>query len=533
MGAGFGLALLTAVGLPAVAHASPPPTTAPFTECPTAGVDSSCATLITVNSDGSTTVTNDPGETSFNGSGGDLVGIVNNSNARVSNIGLAGSEGNDILAFSGQGVCAVNPSPCFSSTEFGPTGYEGPGTSFSVTDSNDGTVSFAGGLSPGTDTYFSLESSPFSVPSVAFAPDIALTVNPITATAGVDTPVGIASFTDGGSTAPPTEFSASINWGDGSPPSTGVVSQGSSGTPYQVTADHDYAAPGTYGTTVTITDTSLPVNTVTGTGSADVTEVITASAVSPPIPSQTATVPFTDVPVATFVDSNSSATVEGDGLTASIDWGDGSPPSSGAISQPGGLGSTFDVSGGHTYGTSGTFTVTVTVSDSDGDMSTITESVTVADEVITCTGGGCGGTVSGSGETADTTTTSSTGVILVNINPNGGTFSCGDSDRHAPDIVTLSDSGIPPGTDIHTEVIVPVSELVGPASAPVEVCFQSTVPFQDLEGNEVTIGLLPACRMPSVPKRIVPCVDEMNHSSHRVHYVYEKLIIPSNDPKWS
>ena len=71
-------------------------------------------------------------------------------------------------------------------------------------------------------------------------------------------------------------------------------------------------------------------------------------------------------------------------FTATIDWGDGSPNSIGTITQPGGVGTPFDVTGGHTYAKPGTgYTVTMIVKDVGGSMVTITGSVPVTDLPVT------------------------------------------------------------------------------------------------------------------------------------------------------
>jgi hypothetical protein len=81
--------------------------------------------------------------------------------------------------------------------------------------------------------------------------------------------------------------------------------------------------------------------------------------------------PFTG-PVAQFVDADLSALL-GD-YTATIDWGDGSPMDNGIISQPGGPGTPFFVSGTHTYRPEGTYTIRVVIND-NRDLLTLTVQV--------------------------------------------------------------------------------------------------------------------------------------------------------------
>jgi hypothetical protein len=84
-----------------------------------------------------------------------LVGIQNNFHSPICSITLSSNTG--LFGFDGDGLCTVTPQP--SGCPFGPTGYEGPGTSFDVVDSNNGTIIFTPCLAPGTSAFFSLEET--------------------------------------------------------------------------------------------------------------------------------------------------------------------------------------------------------------------------------------------------------------------------------------------------------------------------------------------------------------------------------------
>jgi hypothetical protein len=515
------IAALAGVAVPTFAGASP---AAPFNQCPVAGHDTSCGVLITVNPDGTTSVLTDSTQPAMNGTDGALVGVVNDSNALTSSVALSGT---GIFAFDGHGVCAASPSPCFSKTEFGPTGYEGPGTSFTTSDANDGSVAFAGGLAPGTSTYFSLESSTVSTSSASLQADIALAVLPVTATAQIPVSPTVASFTDGGSTASPSSFSATISWGD-SHTTAGTVSQsGGAGTPYAVAGTHTYATQGNYTTSVTVTDDALALNTATGTSTATVTDSA-INAVGVPLPALGTGQAFTE-PVATFTDANPVAPLSQ--FTALIDWGDSST-SAGTITQTGGTGTAFDVSGSHTYGSSGGFTVTVTISDTGGGSAVVTEPATVSGSIIVCDGPGCSGTVTTPTETIGVSTKSTTGSIQIAVIPNN--LDCGDSDRHAPQTTTVTDEGLNPKLALVMKVTFLRTALIGPAGAPVEVCYQASpdAPFVDLEGQTVTLGLLPQCKSLVQRKpKVGPCVNRINPiGTHRT--ITENLVIPAGDPRY-
>ena len=97
--------------------------------------------------------------------------------------------------------------------------------------------------------------------------------------------------------------------------------------------------------------------------------------------------------VASFTDANPTAPLTD--FTATIDWGDGTPMTAGTVTQPGGVGTPFFVSGSHTYadsgvttgtGNSGTYAIQVFVQDVGGSRVTVTNTATVADNSIALTG---------------------------------------------------------------------------------------------------------------------------------------------------
>ena len=101
--------------------------------------------------------------------------------------------------------------------------------------------------------------------STANVKDAALTGSAVNFTVQHNTPYSgpVATFSDGNPSAPVSDFSASVNWGDGQT-STGTVSAQTGGG-FQVQATHTYKAKGHYTFTVTITDQDGSTLTVTGT----------------------------------------------------------------------------------------------------------------------------------------------------------------------------------------------------------------------------------------------------------------------------
>jgi hypothetical protein len=176
----------------------------------------------------------------------------------------------------------------------------------------------------------------------------------------------VATFTDANPSAPVSDFTATITWGDGQS-SPGTVSANSSGG-FGVTGGHTYAEKGNYGVLVTIKDVGTATTSVNGTA-AVADAPLSAAGVSV---STTAGAAFNGV-VATFSDANPAAPVSD--FTATITWGDGqSSPGSVIRTATGG----FQVTGTHTYAAGGSSAITVTINDADGATVTATGSASVA-----------------------------------------------------------------------------------------------------------------------------------------------------------
>ncbi|GAB3851099.1 hypothetical protein GCM10028801_00010 [Nocardioides maradonensis] len=129
--------------------------TAPFTECPAVGNDTSCGILIVL-TDTSIVVYSDPNQGTYDGADDTLIGVLNQSSYTSNALVLAGNS--TLFGFDGDGLC--DP-PYLSCTWPHPTGYEGPNTAFShiSTDQRSGEVDFPSGLAAGASTYFSLEEA--------------------------------------------------------------------------------------------------------------------------------------------------------------------------------------------------------------------------------------------------------------------------------------------------------------------------------------------------------------------------------------
>jgi hypothetical protein len=163
----------------------------------------------------------------------------------------------------------------------------------------------------------------------------------------------VATFTDDNPAATPADFTATIDWGDGTATTAGMIFASSAA--FAVIGQHTYGDDGTFTVTVTISDVSPGTGTATTTDTATVTESDHLSG-TPVTFTALAGTSFTTT-VANFTDTYTGNAV-GD-FTATINWGDATT-SAGTVT---GGGANYSVSGTHTYAGSGTFSVVVTLSD--------------------------------------------------------------------------------------------------------------------------------------------------------------------------
>jgi autotransporter-associated beta strand protein len=160
----------------------------------------------------------------------------------------------------------------------------GPGNVLQIVENNqtykldfDPTQVFGGGqfeLSPdgsvGTDVTF------------VAGPPSALTASGTTVSGTEGTAISgatVATFTDANPSATASDFTATINWGDGTTTSGTVVAQNGGG--FAVDGDHSYADEGTYTIGVTIND--VGGSTTSATSTADIREVSVEGIVASPI----------------------------------------------------------------------------------------------------------------------------------------------------------------------------------------------------------------------------------------------------------
>ncbi len=162
-----------------------------------------------------------------------------------------------------------------------------------------------------------------------------------------------------------SDFTGTINWGDGTT-TAGTITAGSPGS-YIVNGTHTYADEGSYPISATLTDDAPGTATATaGPFSVSITEadVLTPTGGYSPTNLYYQT-PFSGI-VGLFADSDTN-NVPSD-FTATINWGDGTT-TPGTVT--GGAGN-LSVSGGHTYAAVGTHNKTVTLTDDAPGTATAT-----------------------------------------------------------------------------------------------------------------------------------------------------------------
>jgi PKD repeat protein len=369
-------------GTGAASAAAPSP---PFTQCPHIGFDTSCAILIYIDDNGAQLLT-DPSQGPYDNIEDTLIGVLNNTTGTtISSIPITGS--GPVFGFDQDGACDPNnpttpfaPGPPDANSGVGPctdnsvdtTGYGGPNSFFTNINGakTAGTVNFIAPLAPGQSTWFSLEEkitgADLNVVTATSVPIGAVEGNPFT---GV-----VANLHATNTSAPASQFTATITWSDDGSTTAGTVTGGSGS--FTVSGTHTFVDEGSYTATVTITDTSNG-NKTTVTSPATVADApLTAGTLTlttgvEGVTPTTATFTFSDAnPLATTAD-----------FTATIDWGDSSL-TAGTVS--GGAGS-FTVTGSHQYAEEGNHTVTVTVLDDGGSTTGASGSAIVNDAPLSST----------------------------------------------------------------------------------------------------------------------------------------------------
>src|SRR5581483_1025716 len=213
--------------------------------------------------------------------------------------------------------------------------------------------------------------------AVTVLKDIAAVGLSIGGTEGASTgSVRVATFTDSNPNAIATDFSATIDWGDGTT-SSGTIATNSGGG-FAVSGAHAYAEEGAHTVAVSIADKDGSTAKVSSLATvADA--ALAAAGLNIGATEGASTGAIT---VATFTDPNPTA-ASGD-FQATINWGDGTT-STGTVSVK--TDGSFAVNDAHTYSDEGQYKIAVVIAD-DGGSTALTSSIaTVADaDVLTSQG---------------------------------------------------------------------------------------------------------------------------------------------------
>src|SRR5271157_962698 len=164
------------------------------------------------------------------------------------------------------------------------------------------------------------------------------------------------------------DFSATINWGDGTATTSGSIIPGSP-SGYVVNGSHTYAKEGTYNLSVVLSGIGGVSVSAVGTATvADAPVIVTAGGIA-----ATANAPFSGQ-VATFTDAGPDLPSQ---YVVTITWGDGST-SPGTVTG-GAPGTSFNVAGTHTYISSGSETYSVSVTNLAGTTGNASGKAVIAD----------------------------------------------------------------------------------------------------------------------------------------------------------
>src|SRR4029077_16243457 len=176
----------------------------------------------------------------------------------------------------------------------------------------------------------------------------------------LDGTTDVASFTDGTLTDTAANFTATIDWGDGTTTTGTVV--GSNGS-FTVQGGHTYADDDFVTPVVTVTRTTDSSQIVLF-GGINVADADNLTGHSAPTITASPNQALTNVVVATFSDTYTGHP-DGSDFTVNIDWGDGTT-TAGTLT---GSGGSFTVTGSHTYATAGNFTIVTFMNDDSPDSS--------------------------------------------------------------------------------------------------------------------------------------------------------------------
>jgi hypothetical protein len=139
---------------------------------------------------------------------------------------------------------------------------------------------------------------------------------PVSATAGAQFTGTVATFTDANPESVASDFTATIDWGDGTPTTAGTIGSAAGGG-FTVAGSHTYASGGAYATSIEIKD----VGSATATATSTATVAGTSGPPTPPTPGTTSPPTLLTTSPPTVLTTTSAAfttTVNPDGLETEV-----------------------------------------------------------------------------------------------------------------------------------------------------------------------------------------------------------------------
>jgi PKD repeat protein len=188
--------------------------------------------------------------------------------------------------------------------------------------------------------------------------------NPLRAQEGSLLNVVVATFSDADPAGTVGDYTATINWGDGSTPTSGTIAAAAGG--FTVSGKHAYDEEGTYQIQLTIQDQGGSSTTATST--AVIAKAVPKAGLSGPVDGVRGQ-PRTF----TFTASHPSASDQAAGFVYTINWGDGTPLQTIPRTPGNGGGVSVD----HIYTASGSYAVQVSATDDGGSTGTTSQTIVI------------------------------------------------------------------------------------------------------------------------------------------------------------
>ncbi len=222
-------------------------------------------------------------------------------------------------------------------------------------------------------------------------PAVVLNTTPLVGSAveGTPSPVQpVATFTDPGGAEGPANYTATINWGDGTAATAGTVT--ASGGTFTVSGSHQYAEESSgehpnsapYLVTVTVSHGLAPASRAV-TAQVSVTDPAVQAVGSFGL-AGLAGAPLVNQQVASFTDPGGSEAVAD--YTADVNWGSGFVLGAGTISYSAGSNSFIVTAGGATFARPGQYPVQVRINHETAPAATVTDTATINDPALNVTG---------------------------------------------------------------------------------------------------------------------------------------------------